>query len=60
MYENGQGTPQGYAETIKWYRLSAEQGDAATQFNLGVMYREGLGTPQNYAEAFKWLRLSAE
>ena len=28
----------GYQEAMRWYRLSAEQGDADAQNNLGVMY----------------------
>ena len=48
------------AEAIKWYRLSAEQGNAHAQNNLGVMYEKGQGVPQNDAEALKWFRKSAE
>ena len=60
MYSKGQGTPQDYAATLKWYRLAAEQGDAAAQFSLGLMYYEGQGTPQDYVKALKWYRLAAE
>jgi len=35
-YDTGEGVPQDYAEAVKWYRLAAEQGYAAAQFNLGV------------------------
>ena len=28
MYYNGKGVPQDYAEAVKWYRLTADQGDA--------------------------------
>ena len=56
----GQGVPQDYAEAVKWYRLAAEQGYAAAQYNLGVMYDNGQGVPQDYAEAVKWYRLAAE
>ena len=49
-----------YKEALRWYRLSAEQGDALAQYNLGNMYREGQGVPQDYKEAVKWYRLSAE
>ena len=38
MHSKGQGVPQDYKEAVKWYRLSAEQGDAQAQYNLGVMY----------------------
>ena len=48
------------AESVKWYKLAAEAGDAKAQFNLGVMYDEGKGIPQDDAEAVKWYRLAAE
>ena len=40
--------------------MSAEQGDAMAQNNLGVMYQKGEGVPQDYKEAVKWYRLAAE
>ena len=49
MYDNGLGVPQDYKEAVKWYRLSAEQGHASAQINLGNMYAEGQGVLQNYA-----------
>ena len=60
MYFIGQGVSQDYKESVKWYRLSAEQGDAEAQFNLGLMYSEGQGVPQDDKEAVKWYRLAAE
>ena len=30
-------------EAAKWYRLTAEQGDAYAQFELGQMYESGEG-----------------
>jgi len=35
MYRRGQGVSQNYKTAAKWFRLAAEQGDAAAQFNLG-------------------------
>jgi len=52
MYDNGLGVPQDYKESVKLYRLSAEQGHASAQINLGNMYAEGQGVLQNYAWAF--------
>jgi len=60
MYSNGLGVLQDNKEAVKWYRLSAEQGDAIAQCNLGGMYNEGQGVPQDYKEAIKYFRLSAE
>jgi TPR repeat protein len=39
---------------------SAKQGDAAAQYNLGVMYSFGQGAPQDYKEAIKWFKLAAK
>ena len=58
MYDEGLGVPQDYNEAVKWYRLSAEQGDAFAQSNLGVMYANGQGVPQDYALAHMWFNLS--
>ena len=50
----------GRAEARSWYRKAAEQGDAAAQYNLGVMYDKGEGVPQDYQEAVGWYRKAAE
>lgn len=60
MYDNGQGVPQDYAETVKWYRTAADQGNAYAQYNLGIMYANGQGVPQDYATAVKWFRKAAD
>jgi len=60
MYDTGQGVPQDYAETTKWFLKAAEQGEAVAQYNLGVMYDTGKGVPQDYAEARKWYLKAAE
>ena len=52
--------PQDYAQAVKWFRLAAEQGNSASQFNLGLMYDTGRGVPQDFVEALKWYRLAAE
>ena len=56
MYEAGRGVPQDDAEAARWYRLAAEQGSGAAQFNLGLMYVNGRGVlfGQDYAEAARW------
>ena len=44
-------------EAMRWYRLAADQGHAATQFRLAVMYATGRGVPQNDVEAARWYQL---
>ena len=59
MYYQGTGVPQDYKEAVRLYRLSAEQGLALGQYNLGAMYSEGKGVPQDYILAYMWYILSA-
>jgi TPR repeat protein len=56
----GRGVPQDFKEALRWFRLAAEQGDPAAQFNLGLMYDEGTGIPQDFKEAARWYRRAAE
>ncbi len=49
-----------YAEAVRWYRKSAEQGGASAQYSLGWMYRNGYGVDKDYIEAVRWYRKSAE
>jgi uncharacterized protein len=39
-------------------RVKAALGDAAAQFNLGVMYYEGQGVQQDYTQAYMWVNLA--
>jgi uncharacterized protein len=36
MFRAGEGVPKDYAEALKWYRLSADQGYPNAQANLGA------------------------
>ena len=40
--------------------VKAEQGNAESQYHLGVMYQRGDGVFRDYNEAVKWYRKSAE
>jgi hypothetical protein len=60
MYANGKGVEQNHVEAAKWYRKSAEAGQAPAQYNLGIMYRNGTGVEQDHVEAAEWFRKSAE
>jgi len=41
-------------------RARAEQGDAGTQFKLGVMYMNGQGVPKDEAQPVAWFRKAVE
>ena len=49
-----------FAEDLAETRKKAEQGDAAAQFNLGLMYANGDSVPKDAVEAVKWYRKAAE
>jgi hypothetical protein len=54
MYEDGVGVKEDWAEAVRWYRKSAEQGYPEGQFNLGRAYQFGMAVPQNRQEAIRW------
>tara|TARA_Y100001960_G_scaffold319470_1_gene390833 strand:- start:39 stop:1301 length:1263 start_codon:yes stop_codon:yes gene_type:complete len=59
----GSPAPQRSRATLSPFqqnRLSADQGDARAQYNLGLMYANGQGVPQDYVEAGRWYRLAAD
>jgi len=39
--------PQDYAESMKWFRMAAEQGLAEAQNNVGIAYEKGQGVPKD-------------
>ena len=49
-----------YVTAAKLYRVTADQGDAKAQYNLGFMYEVGQGVTQDYKEAVRLYRLSAD
>ena len=60
-YQAGDGgVQQDYAEAVRWYRRSADQGHSLGQAFLGFMYSNGRGVQQDYGEAVRWYRRSAE
>jgi TPR repeat protein len=47
-------------EALEWYKYSAEQGYAHSQYRTGLFYEEGKGTEVNLIEAYQWYRQAAE
>ncbi|MDR0476737.1 MAG: sel1 repeat family protein [Desulfobulbaceae bacterium] len=54
------GVPQDEAQTVAQYRNAAEQGDAKSQFNLGVRYEQGSGIIKDETQAADWYRKAVE
>jgi len=57
IYDNGRGISKDRDMAIKYYRLSAEQGNALGQFNLGSLL---FNYKNNKAEGAAWIIKSAE
>lgn len=50
-----------YSEALRWFKISAEKGNADAQDMLGEMYaNKGRGVPVDFAEAIKWYQRAAE
>lgn len=60
LFESEEFELHSFTEAVKWYRLSAEQGNSDAQYMLGRCYNFGIGVERNSDEAIKWYRLSAE
>jgi len=48
-----------YSTALHEWRPLAEQGDALTQYNLGLLYRKGRGVPQDDVQARQWFAKAA-
>lgn len=48
-----------YPEAFRLYSLAAAAGNAAAQYDLGIMYALGEGIPVDNAEAYYWVVLAA-
>jgi TPR repeat protein len=59
LYWGGHGVKKDINESIKWYSLSANQGNDAAQYKLGEIYYHGTEVKKNIAEAVKWYTASA-
>ena len=58
MYANGEGVLKDEAEAARWYRLAADQGNAAAQGKLGVMYYTGEGVLKDSVLAHMWWNIA--
>lgn len=47
-------------EALRYYRMSASQGDSAGEYGLGALYASGEGVERNYREAVRWFAKAVE
>ncbi|KAG0065241.1 hypothetical protein BGZ89_008492 [Linnemannia elongata] len=57
---SGQGAPQDYVQAMNWYLKAANEGNALTQSNIGLLYNLGQGVPQHYAIPAAWYQRAAD
>ncbi len=48
-----------FKTAAKWFRLSSAKGNAAAQYNLGIMAYLGQGEDLSYSQAAQWFRQAA-
>ncbi len=54
MYNQGAGVVQDFQQAMKWWKLSAAQGNALAQINLGLRY----SVTQDFVRAGMWLNVA--
>ena len=59
LYRLGQGLPRDAEMAAEWFRMAANQEQAAAQAELGFAYAQGSGVPKNAAMSRELLRLAA-
>ena len=49
-----------YSEAIKYFQISADNGDKFSQYNLALIYEKGTGTAKDWGKAWKLYQQSAD
>ena len=49
-----------YTDAMPLFRLAADQGHPAAQYNVGWLYESGLGITKDLGEARRWYKLAAD
>ncbi len=58
-YKGIGGVAKNFNTAAKWFRQSSAKGNAAAQYNLGIMSYLGQGMEQSYEQAADWFRQAA-
>lgn len=59
IFDEGLGVEPGLDPTLRWYRVSAEQGYAPGQYAFGTLYRNGRGLETDMTTAIEWFERAA-
>jgi len=60
MYHHGCGTPVDTSLTLKYYKMSADQGYPRALYIMGYLYYEGIGVLKDKCEEIKYYKLAAD
>ncbi|KAI7029152.1 HCP-like protein [Hortaea werneckii] len=60
MFLRGEGAEQNFRRATIWFRRGLKNGDALSQYSLGIMHLEGLGVQQDTAKAADYLSAAAD
>lgn len=60
MYRAAEGVPRDKTEALRWYHLSARQGNGEAMCNLGAAYYNGDGTTTDDSLSYAWFLLAKD
>jgi SEL1 protein len=60
MFMRGEWWNQSFEKAHIWFTRGIQNGDAGSQYGLGLMYLEGYGVPKNVVRASELLKASAD
>lgn len=60
LYIESNAVKKSYCKAIKYYKLSAEQGNSEAQYKLADIYKEGVGVEKDFEEAERLYTESAK
>lgn len=60
MFLRGEGMAQSYGIAQTWFKRGLENGDALSQYSLGLMYLNGLGVPKDPIRAAEYFGAAAD
>ena len=49
-----------FSEALYWFKRSADRGNAASQYEMGLANEKGNGISKNESEAARWYKISAD
>ena len=58
-YQLGEGVKENKSHAVYWYRQAAIQGDADSQYMLGLCYASGEGVKKDNRKAIEWFQKSS-